>query len=64
MHVDSGKTTLAESILFQTGKIRKLGRIEHGDAYLVNYELEQGSRRTIFSNQEENKQNDTTRTLL
>ena len=47
--MDSGKTTLAESILFQTGKIRKLGRVDHGDAYLDNYELEQSRGITIFS---------------
>ena len=51
--MDSGKTTLAESILFQTGKIRKLGRVDHGDAYLDNYELEQSRGITIFSKQAE-----------
>ena len=47
-HVDSGKTTLAESILFQTGKIRKLGRVDHGDPNLENEELEQNRSSTII----------------
>ena len=33
-HVDAGKTTLAEGILYLTGEIRKLGRVDHGDAFL------------------------------
>ena len=33
-HVDSGKTTLAESILYQSGQIRTLGRVDHKDAFL------------------------------
>ena len=32
-HVDAGKTTLAESILYLSGQIRKLGRVDHGDAF-------------------------------
>ena len=63
-HVDSGKTTLAESILFQTGKIRKLGRVDHGDAYLDNYELEQSRGITIFSKQAEIMLGDRPVTLL
>lgn len=39
-HVDSGKTTLAESILYQSGQIRTLGRVDHKDAFLDTYELE------------------------
>ena len=33
-HVDSGKTTLSEAMLFHAGEIRRLGRVDHGDAFL------------------------------
>lgn len=39
-HVDSGKTTLSEAFLYATGKIRKLGRVDHKDAFLDNFDLE------------------------
>lgn len=52
-HVDAGKTTLAESILYATGKIRKQGRVDHKDAYLDNYDLERQRGITIFSKQAE-----------
>ena len=39
-HVDAGKTTLSEGLLYLSGKIRKIGRVDHGDAYLDNFELE------------------------
>lgn len=63
-HVDSGKTTLAESLLFETGKIRKRGRVDHGDAYLDTYELEQSRGITIFSKQAEIKLGEQPVTLL
>ena len=50
-HVDAGKTTLSESILYLTGKIRKLGRVDHGNAFLDNFELERARGITIFSKQ-------------
>ncbi len=50
-HVDAGKTTLAESILFHQGAIRKLGRVDHKDAFLDNFELERARGITIFSKQ-------------
>lgn len=50
-HVDSGKTTLAESMLFLSGSIRKLGRVDHRDAFLDTYELERARGITIFSKQ-------------
>ena len=50
-HVDSGKTTLSESILYLCGSIRKLGRVDHGDAFLDNFELERSRGITIFSKQ-------------
>ena len=52
-HVDAGKTTLAESILYLSGNIRKLGRVDHGDAFLDTYELERQRGITIFSKQAE-----------
>ena len=36
-HVDGGKTTLLEALLYTTGKIRKLGRVDHKDAYLDTF---------------------------
>lgn len=50
-HVDAGKTTLAESILYRCGKISKPGRVDHQDAYLDHYELERARGITIFSKQ-------------
>ncbi|MCM1184190.1 MAG: TetM/TetW/TetO/TetS family tetracycline resistance ribosomal protection protein [Roseburia sp.] len=50
-HVDSGKTTLAESMLFLSGSIRKPGRVDHRDAFLDTYELERTRGITIFSKQ-------------
>lgn len=50
-HVDAGKTTLAESLLYQTGSIRKLGRVDHKNAFLDNFELERERGITIFSKQ-------------
>ena len=52
-HVDAGKTTLAESILYTSGKIRKVGRVDHGNAFLDTYELERARGITIFSKQAE-----------
>lgn len=50
-HVDAGKTTLSEGILYQTGTIRKLGRVDNRDAFLDTYELERARGITIFSKQ-------------
>ena len=50
-HVDAGKTTLSESILYLSGNIRKLGRVDHGNAFLDTYELEKSRGITIFSKQ-------------
>lgn len=52
-HVDAGKTTLAENILYTSGGIRKLGRVDHGDAFLDSHELERSRGITIFSKQAE-----------
>lgn len=48
-HVDAGKTTLSEAMLYRGGGIRRLGRVDHGDAYLDTYELERQRGITIFS---------------
>lgn len=50
-HVDAGKTTLSESLLYLSGKIRELGRVDHKNAYLDTYELERSRGITIFSKQ-------------
>jgi ribosomal protection tetracycline resistance protein len=50
-HVDAGKTTLSESILYLSGKIGKLGRVDNKDAYFDTYELERARGITIFSKQ-------------
>lgn len=50
-HVDAGKTTLAESILYTSGSIRKLGRVDHKDAFLDTDSQERERGITIFSKQ-------------
>ncbi len=50
-HVDAGKTTLSEALLYLSGKIRKLGRVDHKDAYLDTSPLERERGITIFSKQ-------------
>ena len=50
-HVDAGKTTLSESLLYRSGQIRKLGRVDNQDAFLDTYDLERKRGITIFSKQ-------------
>ena len=50
-HVDAGKTTLSESILYTSGAIRKLGRVDNKDAFLDNNDYERQRGITIFSKQ-------------
>ena len=50
-HVDAGKTTLSEAILYSTGTIRSLGRVDHRDAFLDTEELERERGITIYSKQ-------------
>ena len=50
-HVDSGKTTLSEGLLYCAGMLRKLGRVDHGDAFLDTHALEKSRGITIFSKQ-------------
>ncbi len=52
-HVDAGKTTLSEMLLYMTGQIRKVGRVDHGDAFLDTFALEKERGITIFSKQAE-----------
>lgn len=63
-HVDAGKTTLAEGILYRSGSIRKLGRVDHGDAFLDTYALERSRGITIFSKQAELALDELSITLL
>ena len=48
-HVDAGKTTLSEAILYTAGTIRKLGRVDHKTAFLDTNEIEQMRGITVFS---------------
>ena len=50
-HVDAGKTTLSEQILYRTHAIRAAGRVDHGDAFLDSHPLERERGITIFSDQ-------------
>ena len=50
-HVDSGKTTLTEALLFKAGEIRKLGRVDHADAFLDTDEIERSRGITVFAKQ-------------
>lgn len=63
-HVDSGKTTLSEIMLYRSGEIRKLGRVDHGNAFLDTHELEKSRGITIFSKQAMLHFNDFEMTLL
>ncbi len=50
-HVDSGKTTLSEAMLYRSGGVRRLGRVDHGDAFLDTDQQERERGITIFSKQ-------------
>lgn len=63
-HVDSGKTTLSEGMLFCAGEIRKLGRVDHKDAFLDTHDIERDRGITIFSKQAVFSWGDTHFTLL
>ncbi len=62
--VDAGKTTLSEALLYRAGALRKLGRVDHGDAFLDHYSLERARGITIFSKQARFSLGDTEITLL
>ncbi len=63
-HVDAGKTTLSEGILYTCGAIRKMGRVDHKDAFLDTFALERSRGITIFSKQAVFDLGDTRVTLL
>lgn len=63
-HVDAGKTTLSEALLYESGAIRKLGRVDHGDAHLDNFALERQRGITIFAKQALLRRGDWQATLL
>ena len=63
-HVDAGKTTLSEALLYETGKIRSLGRVDHQDAYLDTDSQERERGITIFSKQAQLDANGVKMTLL
>ena len=50
-HVDAGKTTLSEGMLYVSGNLKKLGRVDHKNAFLDTYQLERERDITIFSKQ-------------
>ena len=52
-HVDAGKTTLSEAMLFRAGALKKMGRVDHRDAFLDTFALERERGITIFSKQAE-----------
>lgn len=63
-HVDAGKTTLSEALLYTTGRLKKLGRVDNKNAFLDNNELERERGITIFSKQAVIKTEKTEITLL
>lgn len=63
-HVDAGKTTLSEALLYSTGRVKKLGRVDNKNAFLDNYELERERGITIFSKQAVIKTENAELTLL
>ncbi len=63
-HVDSGKTTLSEAVLYITGVIRRLGRVDHKDAFLDTNNIERERGITIFSKEAAFQYGDTSFTLL
>lgn len=63
-HVDAGKTTLSEALLYRTGEIRKLGRVDHGNTFLDNNSIERSRGITIFSKQAVLRYNDCIISLL
>ena len=63
-HVDAGKTTLAEALLFRAGVLRKLGRVDHRDTFLDTHALERERGITIFSKHARLRTNELELTLL
>ena len=63
-HVDSGKTTLSEALLYLSGNIRRLGRVDHRDSFLDNFAVERQRGITVFSKQAVLRYRDAIFTLL
>ena len=63
-HVDAGKTTFSEQILYRTKAIRKLGRVDHKDTFLDDHDIEKSRGITIFSGQGSFKYNDSNYYLI
>lgn len=63
-HVDSGKTTLCEAMMYESGNIRKIGRVDHKDAFLDTHNIEKARGITIFSKQAIMKLDSTYITIL
>ena len=63
-HVDAGKTTLSEAMLYLSGKLKKLGRVDHRDSFLDNHSLERQRGITIFSKQAQMELRERSFTLL
>ncbi len=63
-HVDAGKTTLSEALLYRSGALRQLGRVDNGDAFLDTDVLEKQRGITIFSHQANLQYKDINLTLL
>lgn len=63
-HVDAGKTTLSEALLYTAGQLKRLGRVDDKNAFLDSYELERSRGITIFSKQAVLKTQNTEITLL
>ena len=63
-HVDSGKTTLSEALLYQSGNISKIGRVDNRDSFLDTFSLERARGITIFSKQAVLNYKDTQFTLI
>ncbi|MGG3456208.1 GTP-binding protein [Paenibacillus rhizolycopersici] len=63
-HVDAGKTTFAEALLYHTQTIRNRGRVDHRDAFLDSHEIEKARGITVFADQAEMKYGESTYFLL
>ena len=63
-HVDAGKTTLCEAMMYLSGNLKKLGRVDHRDAFLDTFALERDRGITIFSKQAMMRCGDTEVTIL
>ena len=63
-HVDAGKTTFSEQLLYHTNSIRQRGRVDHKDAFLDSHDIEKNRGITVFADQAIISYNDTTYTII